>query len=209
MGGTKKNPTYFRLGNHTEAVQVDYDPAQISYKELLKIFWKSHRPRSRTWSRQYMSAIFFHSENQKKFATKSKDQEEKRGRGKIYTKILPAKEFYLAEDYHQKYYLRQKSVIMKDFSSIYPKTKDFVASTAAARVNGYLAGYGTLERLKEETAVYKTINEARIEMGKHPMEDMDIIRDASFMQLKQAKMQQEQEAAMQEGGEGEPEPGEE
>lgn len=152
------------MGNHTETVQIDYDPTKISYKELLDIFWKSHDPRKKVWSRQYMPAIFFHNEEQKRLALESKEREASRTRWKIRTEILPASEFYPAEDYHQKYYLRQKSVIMKDFSAIYPNTKDFVASTAAARVNGYLAGYGTLERFKEELNSFGLSKEASKEL---------------------------------------------
>jgi len=61
-GGSTKNPTYHSLGDHTETVQIDYDPTQISFEELLDVFWDSHRPTQRAWSRQYMAAVFFHNE---------------------------------------------------------------------------------------------------------------------------------------------------
>ena len=59
-GGTTNNPTYRALGDHAETIQVDYDPTQISYEELLEAFWTSHSPTSRPWSRQYASIIFYH-----------------------------------------------------------------------------------------------------------------------------------------------------
>ena len=103
-----------------------------------------------SWSRQYMSAVYFHSEEQKKLAVETSNREAAKRKIKIYTEIVPASEFYLAEAYHQKYLLRQRPVLMKEFNAIYPATEDFVNSTAAARINGYLGGYGTFSTLKAE-----------------------------------------------------------
>ncbi len=101
-----------------------------------------------SWSRQYMSAVYFHSEEQKKLAVETSNREATKRNGKIHTEIVPASEFYLAEAYHQKYLLRQRPVLMKEFNAIYPATEDFVNSTAAARLNGYFGGYVTLIDLK-------------------------------------------------------------
>jgi peptide-methionine (S)-S-oxide reductase len=68
----------------------------------------------------------------------------------VYTEILPAGAFYLAEGYHQKYYLRQMPDLLAEFSAIYPTSRELAGSTAAARVNGYLAGYGTLAEIRAE-----------------------------------------------------------
>jgi len=149
-GGTKENPTYHSLGNHTETVQIDYDPDQITFKELLEVFWESHRPTVQSWSRQYMAAVFFHNDEQKRLAMETRDRVAAKAKGKIHTQILPATKFYLAEAYHQKYRLRHEGDLMREFSTIYPATEDFVNSTAAARVNGYLSGYGTFTELQEE-----------------------------------------------------------
>ena len=143
-------PTYHSLGDHTEAIQIDYDPTGVSYEELLDIFWESHNPTMPSWSRQYMSAVYFHSEEQKRLALETKNREEAKRKGKIYTEIVPASEFYTAEAYHQKYLLRQRPVLMKEFNAIYPAAEDFANSTAAARINGYLGGYGTLTALEAE-----------------------------------------------------------
>ena len=83
-------------------------------------------------------------------ALESRDREAARITGKIRTEILPASEFYLAEDYHQKYYLRQDYVLGNEFRMMFPSEKDLANSTAAARVNGYISGYGALTTLKEE-----------------------------------------------------------
>ena len=147
-GGSRENPTYRALGDHAESIEIYYDPSVISYRDLLEIFWKSHDPSARPWSRQYMSAIFTHNEEQKKLAVESMEQQE-RTRGKIYTEIVPAARFYPAEDYHQKYYLRQRPELVNELGRIYPN-ETFVDSTAAARVNGFLAGYGSYAVLKAD-----------------------------------------------------------
>lgn len=149
-GGTLQNPTYHNLGDHTETTEIDYDPAKTPYAELLDVFWQSHNPCERPYSRQYMSAIFVHDDEQKKLAEEAKGREEARRGAKIKTQILPFTGFTLAEDYHQKYSLRQSRTLMKEFRAFYPGDADFVNSTAAARVNGYLGGAGSAERLKAD-----------------------------------------------------------
>jgi peptide-methionine (S)-S-oxide reductase len=149
-GGRKKDPTYRSLGDHSETIQIDYDPTVISFAELLDVFWASHNPTTRPWSRQYMSIIFYHDDEQKRLAVESRDREAARTNGEIFTEVVPASEFYLAEAYHQKYRLRQVSDLVKEFDVMYPAIEDFVGSTAAARVNGYVGGYGSLEDLEAE-----------------------------------------------------------
>jgi peptide-methionine (S)-S-oxide reductase len=149
-GGTKENPTYYSLGDHSETIQIDYDPTQISYEELLAVFWESHSPTGRPWSQQYASIIFYHDEEQRRLAMETRDGEASRLGQELYTEIAPFSRFYLAEDYHQKYRLQQVPELADAFRAIYPDAEDFVNSTAAARVNGYLAGYGTLEALQAE-----------------------------------------------------------
>ncbi len=83
-------------------------------------------------------------------ALESRDWLAARINGKIRTEILPATEFHLAEDYHQKYYLRQDFVLGNEFRKMFPSERDLVNSTAAARVNGYIGGYGDQAALKEE-----------------------------------------------------------
>jgi len=153
-GGTKRNPTYHSLGDYAETVQIEFDPSGISFRELLGIFWESHDPASRSWSRQYMSAIFFHNEEQKRLAMETMDRETSIMKQQVFTGIVPFTEFYIAEDYHQKYALQHNPDLMKEFNIMYPSFQRFVASTAAARVNGYLAGCGTLKDLRVEIDSY-------------------------------------------------------
>ncbi len=114
LGGTMENPTYRdvcsgRTG-HAEVVEVEYDPQQVSYGELLKVFWDNHDPTQLNCQgpdvgAQYRSAIFYHTPEQKQTAQESKEQLGREGgfRRPIVTEITPASKFYLAEDYHQQY----------------------------------------------------------------------------------------------------------
>jgi methionine-S-sulfoxide reductase len=147
-GGRKKDPTYRSIGDHSETIQIDYDPTRISYKQLLSTFWQSHDPTTRAWSRQYMSAIFYHNDEQRKLALDTRSFEENQRNQKIQTEIVAFVKFYLAEDYHQKYQLRRHGTLMREFKAMYPRDIDFTHSTAAARVNGYVGGYGTSEEIE-------------------------------------------------------------
>ena len=149
-GGTTKDPTYHSLRGHTETIQVDYAPDEISYQTLLDIFWKSHNPDRRSWSQQYKAAVFYHNEAQKKLATESKNRVASDIKRKLYTEIIPYSEFYMAEAYHQKHSLQQHNDLMREFRAMFPGINDFVDSTSAARVNGYLSGHGTPEQLQAE-----------------------------------------------------------
>jgi len=113
-GGTLDNPTYHdvctgRTG-HAEVLEVDFDPAQVSYDTLLNTFWENHDPTTPNrqgpdHGTQYRSAIFFHSPAQEAAASASKAAWDKSGRFKrpIVTEIVPAQTFYRAEEYHQQY----------------------------------------------------------------------------------------------------------
>ena len=111
-GGTTPEPTYKLVCSgktgHAEAVEVLYDPARVSYDDLLRVFWGEHDPTQKNrqgWDigTQYRSAIFFHSPEQEAAARASLAQEQNRYRRPIATEILPASGFFEAEDYHQQY----------------------------------------------------------------------------------------------------------
>ncbi len=129
---------------------MDYDPTIVSYKQLLTAFWSGHDATTPADSWQYRSAIFCTTDQQKKLANESKQAEEERLRTSVYTAIEPYTAFYMVEDYHQKYYLRQRSAVVDALYSIYPNPADFRDSTAVARLNGYVGGYGNLETLKKD-----------------------------------------------------------
>jgi methionine-S-sulfoxide reductase len=149
-GGTLEGPTYRRIGDHSESIQIDYDPDRITYRQLLQSFWRDHDPTRSAWRRQYMSVAFYHDEDQREVILETKAEAEARRNKAIVTEIRPAGIFFRAEDYHQKYYLRQHRQLADEFFNIYPQPEDFADSTAAARVNGYLGGNGTLDQLSSE-----------------------------------------------------------
>lgn len=112
MGGKMKNPSYEDVctGNtgHVEVCQVEYDPNETSYEELLDIFWRMHNPtqlnrQGPDVGSQYRSVIFYHDDKQKESAVNSKEKEQKKYEDHIVTEITPAKIFYNAEEYHQGY----------------------------------------------------------------------------------------------------------
>ncbi len=142
-GGKKTSPTYRDLGDHTETIQIDYDPKEIGYEELLKIFLYNHDP-TYPKSTQYRSMIFYHDKEQEKLA---KDMKE--SNSDIITIIQPFKDFYPAEDYHQKYRLSMNKPLYMAFRDIYPDINDFVDSTAVTRANGYVSGHGHIETAEE------------------------------------------------------------
>ena len=159
-GGSKADPTYYFLGDHTEAVQVDFDPTVISYADLLTVFFEGHDSTA-VAGRQYMSAIFFHDAEQEAQAQQAVALQEKRLGVTVQTRVKPVSTFYLAEDYHQKYYLQGNNTLMWEFWAFYPGWWDIVDSTVATRVNGYLGGYGTKEQLLREIDSYGLSEEGK------------------------------------------------
>jgi len=123
-------------------VRVTYDPEIISYDKLLMTFFQNHDPFHASFSRQYRSAIFYHDEQQRAKALEYIEALEWKTKKKVMVSVEEAGPFFTAEDYHQKYYLQMHKDIMAEFRKIYPDFQDMVNSTAAARVNGYLAGFG-------------------------------------------------------------------
>jgi peptide-methionine (S)-S-oxide reductase len=163
-GGTTSDPTYYSLGNYTESIQIEYDPLKVTYEDLLDIFWASHDATQRPWSTQYKSIIFYHTDEQRKLAERTRDELEVKTNKKVYTEIVPAGMFYLAETYHQKYVLQSNSELTREFKEMYPVDDDFIDSTAAARVNGYLAGYVNLEKLKKEINMFGLSEDGKKEL---------------------------------------------
>lgn len=117
--------------------QVDFDPAKLSYEELLRQIWANRRG-GRSYSRQYMEAVF----------CMDAEQEATARRLGIRAPIVPGARFYLAEDYHQKYFLQHDRTLIAELADYTPR--ELVESTVAARLNGYVAGQGVLAQLHDE-----------------------------------------------------------
>ncbi len=122
MGGKTRNPTYEQVctekTGHAEVIQIEYDPEQINYEQLLSTFWSIHDPtqlnrQGPDTGTQYKSTIFYHNETQKKLAEESKQNQQQKITKKIVTEITPAQEFYSAEEYHQKYLEKRERIKSK------------------------------------------------------------------------------------------------
>jgi len=159
-GGTKAHPSYYDIGDHTETIQLDYDPEVLTYEQLLEEFWECHHPVYAMDIIQYMSIIFYEDEKQKHIAEESLKKKAAEWGKQIYTKISPITEFTLAEDYHQKYYLRGVTELQ---GVITFTDEQIVNSPLAAKLNSYVSGKGTFSQLEsclsdaaEFTPVQKT-----------------------------------------------------
>ena len=114
-GGTVANPTYEAVGRggtgHTEAVEIVYDPAKVTYEKLLDVFWHNHDPLAKNRQfcdrgDQYRPAIFYYNEEQRRLAEQTKAMHQARFKQPIQTEIVKAGPFYKAEEYHQDYYVK-------------------------------------------------------------------------------------------------------
>ncbi|XP_043504786.1 peptide methionine sulfoxide reductase isoform X1 [Polistes fuscatus] len=148
-GGTKESPTYRNMGDHTEVIDIEFDPDVVSYAQLLSLFWNNHEYSLITKiKRQYMSLILYHDEEQKMIAEKSKDHEQRERRETFLTEIRPFDKFYPAEDYHQKYRLQNHPWLIETTGLT---TGEILRSSSlAAKLNGYIAGAGTLEQFEKD-----------------------------------------------------------
>jgi len=109
-GGTSPDPTYksvCRGDGHTEALQIEFDSGIVSYEQLLEVFWSEHMATTRS-KPQYKSAIWYHDEEQKRQALKKKDEVSDRRGARVVTDVLPQSKWYDAEEYHQKYLMKQR-----------------------------------------------------------------------------------------------------
>ncbi|PLX82738.1 MAG: peptide methionine sulfoxide reductase [Desulfuromonas sp.] len=149
-GGTTVDPDYRHIGDHSEAIRIDFDPNRISYAQLLDVFWESHDPTFQNWSRQYRNVIFPLTKEQESLAGNSRRQLAARSGRSVVSEIEPAGPFYPAEDYHQKYLLRKADTLFAELQRHYPDERELITSTAAARLNGYLGCNGDAEILQGE-----------------------------------------------------------
>jgi len=167
-GGSKQNPTYVNIGDHTEVLQVEYDPQQTSFENLLELFWNNHDPTKLKISKsdgtptphtQYLSTLFYHDGDQKRLAEESLQRALRQLGPAVYTELKPFTKFYLAEDYHQKYLLQKHGALLSQLD-ISPGD-ELIASHMACRLNGYLGGYGSVEAFKKEAGLLQIDGETR------------------------------------------------
>lgn len=139
-GGTATDPTYHDLGDHTEAFQVDYDPETRSFADLLDLVFRSHDPNQQTRKTQYQNIVFIASADQRETLTDYLDANGYTADG-IATRIEQVSRFSPAEDYHQKYNLRNKRSIMSAFEDAGYDEEAIRESPAAAKLNAHVVGH--------------------------------------------------------------------
>ena len=158
-GGTTPDPTYHALGDHTEAIQVDFDPEVISYEDVLRRFWSAHDPTYCSRSVQYRNALWVHDEAQREVAEATKAEVAERLGREVETEILELGTFYLAENYHQKYRLRYRRQLTEDLQRWVPEGAEFVDSALTTRLNAYFARRATFEQV--EAAAQREVEAGR------------------------------------------------
>ncbi|CAK9830812.1 Peptide methionine sulfoxide reductase [Anthophora retusa] len=169
-GGQKESPTYKAIGDHTEVVDVEYNPNIISYDQLLALFWRNHEYGLTTKiKRQYMSLILYHDEEQKSLAEKSREQEQHKRTDLVLTEIRKFEKFYLAEDYHQKYRLRNHPWLIE--ATGLTSNEDLRNSPLATKLNGYIAGAGTIEQFEKDLPTFGLSEKAVQYLQKYMIEN--------------------------------------
>jgi hypothetical protein len=129
---------------------VDFDPSQVSYEELVELFFSFHDATRAPTSGQYRSVIFAGDAEQEQIAQSVLQRVQEGSERTIRTQIVALGGFTLAEDYHQKYALQSDGLIFAELHAIYPDIWELVDSTAAMRLNSYIYGDGTPEQLQAE-----------------------------------------------------------
>ncbi|MFB9325067.1 peptide-methionine (S)-S-oxide reductase MsrA [Paenibacillus aurantiacus] len=152
-GGTAEEPTYRQMGDHTETVEVEFDPRIVSFTELAELFWDSHNPSNINGykGRQYQSLLFYRNAEQQAAIESVLAGRRARGLPEPATEIIPYGGFHLAEEKHQKYYLKRHPDALAKLSAAFPD-EALTGSTLAARLNGLAKGYTNRERIVAELA---------------------------------------------------------
>lgn len=146
-GGEAPSPTYRNMGDHTEVIQVDFDPGRITYGALLEEFWREHRPVRAAWKRQYRSVILCSDATQLRLASASIEAAEARLGQPLHMAVELLRLFTAAEDHHQKYYLRHDPTLFLAVKQL--SADELMNSTLAARLNAQAAGYSAVKLAPE------------------------------------------------------------
>lgn len=173
-GGTSIEPTYRKMGDHSETVNITFDPKIISYEQLVRLFWENHdATKDRFYKeRQYISILFYRNEDQYETAKKIHSELEQVQGKEIQTEFQSFAHFYTAEDHHQKYFLRRFKGATETIKNLFPDESSFIHSTIAARLNGFVRERGKLPDIKKEITHWG-LAEADIELL---LETIDKIR---------------------------------
>lgn len=155
-GGNSPYPTPRNKKDHTETVQLDFNPEVISYHTLLNHFFLNHNPNRKKYrDREYISIILYHSEEQRQIAEKIKKEQESFKKTDIQTEITLFENFTMAENRQQKWHIKRVAKAMEELKKIYQTEEEFIHATLPARLNSHAKGYGNLEETKKEIQTWK------------------------------------------------------
>lgn len=151
-GGTLPDPTYRHMGDHSETVELEYDPEILSYEEILLVFWDNHNPVNINGykGRQYQSMLLYRTLQQKNAIDRVLNERRELGKDEPATEVHPFTAFYPAEEKHQKYYLKRNPDAIDKLLTLYPSIQAMDQSTLAARLNGLAKGFTNRSRTLEE-----------------------------------------------------------
>jgi len=170
-GGITANPTYRKIGDHTETIQIDFDPLIVSYEDLLLHFWRNHYPnRDEYKGRQYISLLRYHSDEQKQLIEYVKSEMEQELGEAIETDIAPFENFTLAETRHQKYYLKRYPKALDQLEGLILNEEMLTDSTFAAKLNGFVKGFITRDVLIKEIDSWTIDTEAKTTLKRKLMQ---------------------------------------
>lgn len=156
-GGTAQKPTYKNIGDHTECVEVDYDPALITYEELLDEFWTMHSGKNHGYrGRQYLSLILYRTPAEKETAEEKRNDWQERKGTIIETEISEMNHFTRAENYHQKYFLRRFAKALKPVRDYAGNEEEFTDFVLAAKLNALAHGDLALHEIREGIPFWTT-----------------------------------------------------
>ncbi|WP_438448668.1 peptide-methionine (S)-S-oxide reductase MsrA [Gorillibacterium sp. sgz5001074] len=158
-GGSTAHPTYRDMGDHSETVEVVYDPSLLPLERILEVFWTGHNPDNINdyKGRQYRSLVLYHSAEQLEVIREVLELRDREGRPRPETEISLIQSFYPAEERHQKYYLKRYPDAVKQLSELLSASEPeaLTDSTLAARLNGLAKGYTNLERILKEIRTWE------------------------------------------------------
>lgn len=153
-GGSSSDPTYRRMGDHTECIQLEYDPRTIAYEELVDAFFGMHDASRPAYSVQYASLVLTHDEAQAAAALEACGRWTGAYGRSVLTQVRPLERFYPAEDYHQKYGLRADRTLLAEMRKNLHSETALRESTAAMRLNGFAYQGGRASLLAAEIDSY-------------------------------------------------------
>ncbi|MCR8630242.1 peptide-methionine (S)-S-oxide reductase MsrA [Paenibacillus radicis (ex Xue et al. 2023)] len=165
-GGTKANPTYRQLGDHSETVEMDFDSGIIRLETILNMFWSSHNPININdyKGRQYRSLVLFRDQEQHRVIQDVMRNSVEQGNGMPDTEVAPYTSFYPAKERHQKYYLKRYPDAIDKLKALFPSDEALTNATLAARLNGLAKGYTNMEKIINEIRTWRIYSEEQEEI---------------------------------------------